>query len=114
SRRRTMTSSEDRASGAGTDPYALALRSGRDQVYLRSGDGRRIRMPVDRWYAHPTVADESVLNRAADPFDHLDRGCPHSLKNDPIPRTNASRPMADEPLTTDADVLLTARAPQHR
>ncbi|MFJ2722969.1 methyltransferase domain-containing protein [Streptomyces sp. NPDC087437] len=68
-----MTSSEDRASGAGTDPYALALRSGRDQVYLRSGDGRRIRMPVDRWYAQPTVADDSVLNRCVGPV--LDVGC---------------------------------------
>ncbi|MFF3733986.1 class I SAM-dependent methyltransferase [Streptomyces sp. NPDC002476] len=68
-----MTPGEERSPCADADPYALALRSGRELVYLRLADGRRIRMPVDRWYAHPTVADESVLNRCVDPV--LDVGC---------------------------------------
>jgi hypothetical protein len=41
-----MTSGEDRSSRAGADPYALALRSGHEPVYLRLGDKHRIRMPV--------------------------------------------------------------------
>jgi SAM-dependent methyltransferase len=69
-----MTSGEDRSSGAGADPYALALRNGHEPVYLRLADGRRIRVPVRRWYAQkPTVADESVLDRCVGPV--LDVGC---------------------------------------
>ncbi|AXI80149.1 class I SAM-dependent methyltransferase [Peterkaempfera bronchialis] len=68
-----MTSGEDPSSRADADPYALALRSGREPVYLRLGDGRRIRMPVHRWFAQPTAADESVLHRCAGPV--LDVGC---------------------------------------
>ncbi|WP_224304231.1 hypothetical protein [Streptomyces olivaceus] len=45
---------------------------------------------------------ESLLNihllpllgsRRMNTFDHRDRGCSHSLKNDPIPRTRAVDPM---------------------
>ncbi|MGW2767984.1 hypothetical protein [Streptomyces sp. NPDC001275] len=68
-----MTSAEDRSSYAGADPYALALRSGHEPVYLRSGDGHPVRMPVHRWYAQPAVADESVLHRCVGPV--LDVGC---------------------------------------
>ncbi|WP_269854744.1 class I SAM-dependent methyltransferase [Streptomyces sp. RPT161] len=42
-------------------------------MYLRLADGHRTRMPVHRWYAQPTAADESVLNRCAGPV--LDVGC---------------------------------------
>ncbi|MFF8919186.1 class I SAM-dependent methyltransferase [Streptomyces sp. NPDC015032] len=68
-----MTTDEDGSPCAGGDPYALALRTGHGPVYLRLADGCRIRMPVHRWYAHPTVADESVLNRCVGPV--LDVGC---------------------------------------
>ncbi len=68
-----MTSGEDRSSRTGEDPYALALRTGQGPVYLRLADGRRIRMPVHRWYAQPTLADESVLARCVSPV--LDVGC---------------------------------------
>ncbi|MFF3517030.1 class I SAM-dependent methyltransferase [Streptomyces sp. NPDC002573] len=68
-----MTTDEDKSSCAGEDPYALALRNGHGPVYLRLGGGRRIRMPVHRWYAQPTVADESVLSRCVGPV--LDAGC---------------------------------------
>ncbi|WP_445525853.1 class I SAM-dependent methyltransferase [Streptomyces cyslabdanicus] len=68
-----MTSAEDRSSCAGAEPYALALRGGHEPVYLCLGDGRRIRMPVHRWYAQPNLADESVLNRCVGPV--LDVGC---------------------------------------
>jgi SAM-dependent methyltransferase len=68
-----MTTDEDRSSCAGENPYALALRGGHEPVYLRLADGRRIRMPVHRWYAQPTPADESVLNRCVGPV--LDVGC---------------------------------------
>ena len=68
-----MTSGEEQSPRADADPYALALRNGHELVYLRLADGRRIRMPVDRWYAHPTVADESVLDRCVGPI--LDVGC---------------------------------------
>ncbi|MCN9241073.1 SAM-dependent methyltransferase [Streptomyces sp. RY43-2] len=68
-----MTSGEERSPGTGAEAYALALRSGHELVYLRLADGRRIRMPVDRWYAHPTTADESVLDRCVGPV--LDVGC---------------------------------------
>ncbi|WP_335939353.1 class I SAM-dependent methyltransferase [Streptomyces sp. PTD5-9] len=68
-----MTPGEERSPRADADPYALALRNGRELVYLRLADGRRIRMPVDRWYSHPTAADESVLNRCVGPI--LDVGC---------------------------------------
>ncbi|MGV9248811.1 class I SAM-dependent methyltransferase [Streptomyces sp. NPDC003710] len=68
-----MTTDEDGSPCAEGDPYALALHTGHGPVYLRLGDGRRIRMPVHRWYAHPTGADESVLNRCVGPV--LDVGC---------------------------------------
>ncbi|MGW1162043.1 class I SAM-dependent methyltransferase [Streptomyces sp. NPDC002519] len=62
-----MTTDEDGSPRAEGDPYALALRTGHGPVYLRLGDGRRIRMPVDRWYAQPTPADESLLHRCVGP-----------------------------------------------
>ncbi|MFF4961125.1 class I SAM-dependent methyltransferase [Streptomyces sp. NPDC001222] len=68
-----MTTDEDGASCAEGDPYALALRNGHGPVYLRLTGGRRIRMPLHRWYAQPTVADESVLDRCGGPV--LDVGC---------------------------------------
>ncbi|MFI9271559.1 class I SAM-dependent methyltransferase [Kitasatospora sp. NPDC052896] len=68
-----MTTDGDAPSHIGEDPYALALRTGHGPVYLRLADGRRIWMPVHRWYAQPTVADESVLNRCVGPV--LDIGC---------------------------------------
>lgn len=68
-----MTTDEDGSPCAGGDPYALALRAGHGPVYLRLADGCRIRMPVHRWYAQPTLADESVLNRCVGPV--LDVGC---------------------------------------
>ncbi|MGW4049070.1 SAM-dependent methyltransferase [Streptomyces sp. NPDC004721] len=68
-----MTTDEDGSPCAGGDPYALALRTGHGPVYLRLADGCRIWMPVHRWYAHPTLADESVLNRCVGPV--LDVGC---------------------------------------
>ncbi|MFF9768351.1 class I SAM-dependent methyltransferase [Streptomyces sp. NPDC014636] len=68
-----MTIGEDTAYGPGEDPYALALRSGRGPVYLRSADGRRIRMPVHRWFASPTAADQTVLDCCVGPV--LDVGC---------------------------------------
>ncbi|MFI9599614.1 class I SAM-dependent methyltransferase [Streptomyces sp. NPDC052043] len=68
-----MTTDEDGSHRARGDPYALALRAGHGPVYLRLADGGRIPMPVHRWYAHPTVADESVLNRCVGPV--LDVGC---------------------------------------
>ncbi|MFG2882069.1 class I SAM-dependent methyltransferase [Streptomyces sp. NPDC048297] len=68
-----MTTGEDELHGAEEDPYALALRPDRGPVYLRLADGRRIRMPVRRWYARPTVADRTVLERCVGPV--LDVGC---------------------------------------
>ncbi|MEE6265588.1 MULTISPECIES: class I SAM-dependent methyltransferase [Streptomyces] len=68
-----MTTDEDDSPCANGDPYALALRAGRGPVYLRLADGCRIRMPVHRWYARPTEADESVLGRCVGPV--LDVGC---------------------------------------
>ncbi|MCQ4043308.1 class I SAM-dependent methyltransferase [Streptantibioticus rubrisoli] len=68
-----MTTDEDGSPCAGEDPYALALRAGHGPVFLRLADGCRIRMPVHRWYAHPTRADESVLHRCVGPV--LDVGC---------------------------------------
>ncbi|MFF8595853.1 carboxylesterase family protein [Streptomyces sp. NPDC015220] len=68
-----MTADEDGSPCAGGDPYALALRAGHGPVYLRLADGCRIRMPAHRWYAHPTGADESVLNRCVGPV--IDVGC---------------------------------------
>ncbi|REE57664.1 hypothetical protein BX257_0024 [Streptomyces sp. 3212.3] len=68
-----MTTDEDGSPCTEGDPFALALEVGHGPVYLRLADGGRIRMPVNRWYAHPTVADESVLNRCVGPV--LDVGC---------------------------------------
>jgi SAM-dependent methyltransferase len=68
-----MTTDEDELYDADEDPYALALRPGREPVYLRLDDGRRIRMPVHRWHKQPTAADKTVLERCAGPV--LDIGC---------------------------------------
>ncbi|MEU6094349.1 methyltransferase domain-containing protein [Streptomyces sp. NPDC047079] len=68
-----MTTDEDRPPSAGSDPYTLILRTGHGPVYLRLPDGRRIRMPVQRWHAPPTTADETVLDRCTAPV--LDIGC---------------------------------------
>ncbi|MFF4836634.1 class I SAM-dependent methyltransferase [Streptomyces sp. NPDC001315] len=68
-----MTTDEGELYDADEDPYALALRFGSGPVYLRLVDGRRIRMPVDRWHDQPTVADKTVLERCAGPV--LDVGC---------------------------------------
>ncbi|UXY26079.1 class I SAM-dependent methyltransferase [Streptomyces sp. HUAS TT20] len=68
-----MTVDEDELYGADENPYALALRPARGPVYLRLADGRRIRMPVHRWHARPTVADKTVLDRCIGPV--LDVGC---------------------------------------
>ncbi|WP_438306590.1 class I SAM-dependent methyltransferase (plasmid) [Streptomyces sp. HUAS TT11] len=68
-----MTTDEDGPPCVKEGPFALALQAGDEPVYLRLADGGRIRMPVHRWYAHPTVADESVLNRCVGPV--LDVGC---------------------------------------
>jgi SAM-dependent methyltransferase len=59
--------------GADEDPYALALRPPRGPVYLRLSDGRRIRMPLHRWHARPTAADDTVLEHCIGPV--LDVGC---------------------------------------
>ncbi|MER7839024.1 methyltransferase domain-containing protein [Streptomyces sp. NPDC096040] len=74
-----MTTGEDKLygdegdEGDEEDPYALALRPGHGPVYLRLADGRRIRMPVHRWYAPPSAADTTVLERCVGPV--LDVGC---------------------------------------
>ncbi|MGW2961398.1 class I SAM-dependent methyltransferase [Streptomyces sp. NPDC001220] len=68
-----MTTDEDELYDADEDPYALALRPGREPVYLRLDDGRRIRMPVHRWHEQPTAADNTVLERCAGPV--IDIGC---------------------------------------
>ncbi|MFK0288828.1 class I SAM-dependent methyltransferase [Streptomyces sp. NPDC090499] len=68
-----MTADENDLYAADEDPYALALRPGREPVYLRLEDGRRIRMPVHRWHEQPTAADRTVLERCAGPV--LDIGC---------------------------------------
>ncbi|MER5908840.1 class I SAM-dependent methyltransferase [Streptomyces mirabilis] len=66
-----MTTEENRP--ARRDPYALALRTGGGPVYLRLTDGRWTWLPVHRWYAQPTRADETLLKRCAGPV--LDVGC---------------------------------------
>ncbi|MFF4517709.1 hypothetical protein [Streptomyces mirabilis] len=53
-----MTTEENRP--ARRDPYALALRTGGGPVYLRLTDGRWTWLPVHRWYAQPTRADENL------------------------------------------------------
>ncbi|MEU7410096.1 methyltransferase domain-containing protein [Streptomyces sp. NPDC042638] len=68
-----MTTGEETAYGPDGDPYALALLPGRAPVYLRLADGRRLRMPVHRWFASPTAADRTVLEYCAGPV--LDVGC---------------------------------------
>ncbi|MGW2557256.1 glycoside hydrolase family 15 protein [Streptomyces sp. NPDC001635] len=68
-----MTTDEDGSPCTEGDPFALALQVDHGPVYLRLTDGGGIRMPVHRWYAHPNVADESVLNRCVGPV--LDVGC---------------------------------------
>ncbi|WP_107486693.1 bifunctional 2-polyprenyl-6-hydroxyphenol methylase/3-demethylubiquinol 3-O-methyltransferase UbiG [Streptomyces sp. MUSC 14] len=68
-----MTTDEDEQYDADGEPYALALRPGREPVYLRLADGRRIRMPVHRWHEQPTAADTTVLERCIGPV--LDVGC---------------------------------------
>ncbi|MEU8695959.1 class I SAM-dependent methyltransferase [Streptomyces sp. NPDC048665] len=68
-----MTTDEDELYDADEDPYALALRPGREPVYLRLADGRRIRMPVHRWHEQPTAADTTVLEHCVGPV--LDVGC---------------------------------------
>ncbi|MFF7964797.1 class I SAM-dependent methyltransferase [Streptomyces sp. NPDC007903] len=68
-----MTTDEEQLHGEDEDPYALALRPGHGPVYMRLADGRRIRMPVHRWYARPTTADKTVLERCTGPV--LDVGC---------------------------------------
>ncbi|MEW1773161.1 class I SAM-dependent methyltransferase [Streptomyces sp. NPDC086777] len=68
-----MTTDENDLCHAEEDPYGLALRPGREPVYLRLDDGRRIRMPVHRWHEQPTVADRTVLERCSGPV--LDIGC---------------------------------------
>ncbi|MGN5380755.1 hypothetical protein ACQ4WX_37550 [Streptomyces lasalocidi] len=72
-RRSTVTTDEDEQYDADGEPYALALRPGREPVYLRLADGRRIRMPVHRWHEQPTAADTTVLERCIGPV--LDVGC---------------------------------------
>ncbi|MGW2651600.1 class I SAM-dependent methyltransferase [Streptomyces sp. NPDC001393] len=68
-----MTPEENRSPAAHEDPYALALQTGRGPVYLRFADGRRTRLPVRRWGARPTGADETLLERCRGPV--LDIGC---------------------------------------
>ncbi|MER5915395.1 methyltransferase domain-containing protein [Streptomyces sp. NPDC001982] len=68
-----MTTDEGELYDADEDPYALALRPGREPVFLRLADGRRIQMPVHRWHEQPTVADKTVLERCIGPV--LDVGC---------------------------------------
>ncbi|MBP2053959.1 SAM-dependent methyltransferase [Streptomyces griseochromogenes] len=68
-----MTTDEEELYDADEDPYALALRPGREPVFLRLADGRRIRMPVHRWHEQPTAADRTVLERCIGPV--LDVGC---------------------------------------
>ncbi len=64
---------ENRSPSAHEDPYALALRTGCGPVYLRFADGRRTRLPMHRWCAQPTEADETLLERCQGPV--LDVGC---------------------------------------
>jgi SAM-dependent methyltransferase len=68
-----VTTDENELYDADEDPYALALRPGREPLYLRLDDGRRIRMPVHRWHESPTAADKTVLARCTGPV--LDVGC---------------------------------------
>ncbi|MFF4571198.1 class I SAM-dependent methyltransferase [Streptomyces sp. NPDC001410] len=68
-----MTGDEDELYDGDEDPYALALRPACGPVYLRLAAGHRVRMPVHRWHARPTVADKTVLERCVGPV--LDVGC---------------------------------------
>ncbi|MFE1308302.1 SAM-dependent methyltransferase [Streptomyces sp. NPDC058755] len=68
-----MTGDEDELYDGDEDPYALALRPACGPVYLRLAAGHRVRMPVHRWRARPTVADKTVLERCVGLV--LDVGC---------------------------------------
>ncbi|MFB6717812.1 class I SAM-dependent methyltransferase [Streptomyces sp. NPDC056237] len=68
-----MTTDEDELYDADEDLYALALEPGRAPVYLRLTDRRRTRLPVHRWCAQPTRADQTLLERCVGPV--LDIGC---------------------------------------
>lgn len=68
-----MTTEENQPPPGYEDPYALALQTGRAPVYLRLTDRRRTRLPVHRWCAQPTRADQTLLERCVGPV--LDIGC---------------------------------------
>ncbi|GAA1962542.1 class I SAM-dependent methyltransferase [Kitasatospora viridis] len=58
------------------DPFAEAVRTGRGPLWLRRGDGGRIRLDVERWCAPAAGADLGLLQRCtrlAAPV--LDLGC---------------------------------------
>jgi hypothetical protein len=44
--------------------------------------------------------------------DHRDRGCSHSLKNEPIPRTKPVALTVADPSRTDDDSPLTVGSPE--
>ncbi|MFE2915835.1 methyltransferase domain-containing protein [Kitasatospora indigofera] len=47
------------------DPFSEAIRTGRGPLWLRTADGRRHRLDVERWCAPPDAADRSLLERCA-------------------------------------------------
>ncbi|MFB7185523.1 methyltransferase domain-containing protein [Streptomyces sp. NPDC056230] len=68
-----MKTDEGELYDADEDLYALAPQTGRAPVYPRLTDRRRTRLPVHRWCAHPTRADQTLLERCVGPV--LDIGC---------------------------------------
>ncbi|MFE2870393.1 class I SAM-dependent methyltransferase [Embleya sp. NPDC059259] len=62
----------DGPAGAGTDPYAVALREG-GALYVRRHGHRRQRLELARWCADPDTADDTMLARCTGPT--LDVGC---------------------------------------
>ncbi|MFD7989730.1 methyltransferase domain-containing protein, partial [Kitasatospora indigofera] len=45
--------------------FSEAIRTGRGPLWLRTADGRRHRLDVERWCAPPDAADRSLLERCA-------------------------------------------------
>ncbi|CAM5611856.1 hypothetical protein SHIRM173S_04148 [Streptomyces hirsutus] len=98
---------------------SLCLRLPPRRRLLRVADLRQTRdglvpaAPPDFFTCFP-AADRYRILYACGHFDHRDRGCSHSLKNDPVPRTRAVALTVADSSGTDADSLLTVGVPEHR
>ncbi|MFC9327034.1 methyltransferase domain-containing protein [Kitasatospora sp. NPDC057015] len=58
------------------DPFTEAIRTGRGPLWLRTPDGGRIRLDVERWCAPPDAADRTLLERCVRlGLPALDVGC---------------------------------------